>query len=397
MWERGAHCGLCRSLKHRTRDCEERGVEKGAMLAKINVPANSEVGLVAETIGTACGDGKDEWDSDVGVSFHMFHTQAIMSAYKKAPAGTTVEVADGTISPVDGFGTVEVDLDQPGTTTKPVKMISVTYLPGLSQNLLSTCKVVEQWCKPLVYYRTIAVSGFPGEESLVLNFCPSQQLFSATDARQTSSQEAALGLVAKTAEAMRVEATGRWGPCADMRRSPRRGAALVVAAKAHDTVEVHRVLAHPSEEITQKTVQTMRIATTSQRGPCEARLQVKTKRQAVQYIDGSGKTGRNCVGDEYLDLKPGEDESVRRRGALQLDVQELEPLSQEHKQDYMRHRRIPTRRHGRRNRIARKRFRRYHRTPDNCVAGSQAGDTGIAIGLRGRDTGGTIGSRGGDT
>ena len=43
-----------------------------------------------------------------------------MIAYKKAPAGTTVEVADGTILPMDGFGTVKVDLDQPGTTTKPL-------------------------------------------------------------------------------------------------------------------------------------------------------------------------------------------------------------------------------------------------------------------------------------
>ena len=44
------HCGLCRSLEHRTRDCEERGAEKGAMLAKINVPENSEVGLMAATV-----------------------------------------------------------------------------------------------------------------------------------------------------------------------------------------------------------------------------------------------------------------------------------------------------------------------------------------------------------
>ena len=36
-----------------------------------------------------------------------------MTAYKKALAGTTVEVSDRTILPVDGFGTVEVDLDQP--------------------------------------------------------------------------------------------------------------------------------------------------------------------------------------------------------------------------------------------------------------------------------------------
>ena len=32
---------LCRSLEHWTRDCEERKVEKGAMLAEINVPASS--------------------------------------------------------------------------------------------------------------------------------------------------------------------------------------------------------------------------------------------------------------------------------------------------------------------------------------------------------------------
>ena len=41
-----------------------------------------------------------------------------MTAYKKASVGTIVEVADRTIFPVDGFGTVEVYLDQSGTTNK---------------------------------------------------------------------------------------------------------------------------------------------------------------------------------------------------------------------------------------------------------------------------------------
>ena len=36
------HCGLCKSLEHRTRDCEGRGAEKGAMLAKLTVPAVPE-------------------------------------------------------------------------------------------------------------------------------------------------------------------------------------------------------------------------------------------------------------------------------------------------------------------------------------------------------------------
>ena len=100
-----------------------------------------------------------------------------MTAYKKVPAGTTVETADGTILPVDGFGTVEVDLDQPGSTTKPVKIISVMYVPGLSQNLLSTCKAVKQW----------TVLGFSGEESLALNFCLRKGLTSATGVRRTPS------------------------------------------------------------------------------------------------------------------------------------------------------------------------------------------------------------------
>ena len=71
---------------------------------------------------------------------------------------------------MDGFGRIELDLDQPGRTTKMVKMDDVAYVPGLSRNLLSTVKAVEQWEKRLIYYRNKAVLGFPGEESLVFKF-----------------------------------------------------------------------------------------------------------------------------------------------------------------------------------------------------------------------------------
>ena len=97
------------------------------------------------------------------------------------------------------------------------------------------------------------MGGFPGEESLDFNFCPRKGLFSATGVRRTPSQEAALGLAEKKSEAMRIQATGQWGPCADVRRSPRQGVELAGAVKAHDMVEVHRVFAHPSGEITKKT------------------------------------------------------------------------------------------------------------------------------------------------
>ena len=68
------YCGLCRSLEHRTRGFEERGADKGAMLAKITVLANPDVGLVAASIGAARGDGKEAWDSGSGASFHMSHS-----------------------------------------------------------------------------------------------------------------------------------------------------------------------------------------------------------------------------------------------------------------------------------------------------------------------------------
>ena len=126
--------------------------------------------------------------------------------------------------------------------------------------------------------------GFPEEESLVFNFCPRKELFSATGVRRTPSQEAALALAAKTAEAIRIEASGRWGPSADVRRSPSQGPVLAVAAKARDIVEVHRMLAHPSEEITHKTVQTKRKTTTGQWGSSEAHLQAKAERNAMQSM-----------------------------------------------------------------------------------------------------------------
>ena len=54
------HCGLCKRLAHRTRDCEERGAEKGAILAKRTVPAVPEVRAVAAMVGAARGDRKEE-------------------------------------------------------------------------------------------------------------------------------------------------------------------------------------------------------------------------------------------------------------------------------------------------------------------------------------------------
>ena len=113
------------------------------MLAKLTVPVVPEVRAVAAMVKAARGDRKEEWESDSGAKFRMSHTRAGMSAYKKASPGTNIEMADGNILPVGGFGRIDVDLDQPGHTTK-TKMDGVAHVPGLSRNLLSTIKAAEQ-------------------------------------------------------------------------------------------------------------------------------------------------------------------------------------------------------------------------------------------------------------
>ena len=244
------------------------------MLAKLTVPVAPEVRAVAAMVGAARSDRKEEWESNSGATLHMSHTRAGLSAYKKASPGTDVEIADGNILPVDGFGRTEVDLDQPGNTTKMVKMDDVAYVPGLSRNLLSTVKSVEQWGKPLIYYRNKAVLGFPGEESLVFKFCPRQGLFSATGARRIPRQEVALKENLTENGLVKIAS----------------GTALAMRAGAfRDVMKIHRMLAHPSKDITRKTAEMMGIETTGQWGAYETCFQAKAKRHAGQRRQSNGR------------------------------------------------------------------------------------------------------------
>ena len=207
-----------------------------------------------------------------------------------------------------------------------VKMNDVAYVPGLCRNLLSTVNAVKQWGKPLIYYRNKAVLGFPGEESLVFKFCPRRGLFSATGARRIPRQEAALE--ANLTENGFVKIAS--------------GAALRASA-SRDVMDVHRMLAHPSEDITRKTAVMMGIETTGQWGACETCFQAKAKRhavpkktderasvrtrmiverQAVQWVDGPKRTGGDGTGSDDRGMKSAGDGNFVERGTPQLNVQE---------------------------------------------------------------------------
>ena len=147
-----------------------------------------------------------------------------------------------------------------------MKMDDVAYVPGFSRNLLSTVKAAEQWGKPLICYRNKAVLGFPGEESLVFKFCLRRGLFSATGARRIPRQEVALEENLTENGLVKIASRAALG----MR-----------AGASRDGMEVHRMLAHPSEDITRNTAKMMGIVTTGQWGACETCFQAKAKRHAV--------------------------------------------------------------------------------------------------------------------
>ena len=118
------------------------------------------------------------------------------------------------------------------------------------------------------------------------------------------------------------------------------GTALATRAGAsRDVMEVYRMLAHPSEDITRKTADMMGNETTGQWGACETCFQVKAKRhavpkktverasvrtrkiverQAVQWVDGPKKTGSDDRG-----MKSAGDGTIVERGTPQLNDQEL--------------------------------------------------------------------------
>ena len=92
---------------------------------------------------------------------------------------------------------------------------------------------------------------------------------------------------------------------------------------SRDVMEVHRMLAHPSEDIMRKTTGMMGIETTGQWGACETCFQAKTKRKAVQWIDGPKKTGGDGTGSDDRGMKSAGDGTIVERGTPQLNFQEL--------------------------------------------------------------------------
>ena len=167
--------------------------------------------------------------------------------YTVEPEGTSVEIANGKLLPVVGSGQLEIVAEQPGGPTT-IPLGKVLHVPELGRNLISERQASMMTGLLFVKSPTVAHLGTGDDACCFFNYVPSSGLYE---------------MVARRSEAVVKRALVARAP-------PRR-----------DVMQVHRLLAHPSEHITRKTAKAAGISLTGEWGPCVECDLSKAHRHAV--------------------------------------------------------------------------------------------------------------------
>ena len=97
-------------------------------------------------------------NADLGSTEYTTPDATALTEYKPAAPGDTVEVADKTLLPVQGYGGLKLGLQQPGGITT-VTLQKVAHVPALARNLLSTRRTSERSGEPFTHYPNKAQLG----------------------------------------------------------------------------------------------------------------------------------------------------------------------------------------------------------------------------------------------
>ena len=84
----------------------------------------------------------DDLIVDTGCTDHVVRDKAVFSSFEKWDEGTTVENPNGTISKIEGIGSVEVDIRDCQDVTRSYTFHNVLFVPSYNVNLMSVSSAI---------------------------------------------------------------------------------------------------------------------------------------------------------------------------------------------------------------------------------------------------------------
>ncbi|CAN0442399.1 unnamed protein product, partial [Ascophyllum nodosum] len=130
----------CPRRKGKTEYTDEGGNARTLITKSVHTTSMSAIPGIAAT--KSAPEGFDTWIADSGSTKHMTPDATALTEYEPAAPQDMVEVADKTLLPVQGYGGLTLELQQPGGITA-VTLQKVAHVPALGRNLLSTRRVSE--------------------------------------------------------------------------------------------------------------------------------------------------------------------------------------------------------------------------------------------------------------
>ena len=135
----------------------------------------------------------ERWISDSGATENMTPDPTGFERYETAPPGRTVEMGDGTLLPVAGYGDLRLKIEQDdadGGQTRDLVLRRAAHVPGLRHNLLSAAQLSATFEHPMQLWPRAAVFRCPRNGQSVIFRKSARRLFEATARRSAIMDQA---------------------------------------------------------------------------------------------------------------------------------------------------------------------------------------------------------------
>ena len=231
---------------------EKRGIWMVAT-TRVDKPAGARLWACDDTYATVSGSGVC-WISDIGATENMTPDPTGFERYENAPPGRTVEMGDGTLLPVVGYGDLRLNIEQDdanGGQTRDLMLRRAAHMPDLRHNLVSVAQLSATFEHSMQLWPRAAVFRCPrGGQSVIFR----------NSARRL------------------LEATARRSATVD--QAPAK--ALVAAKQTTCGIMMfHQLVGHPGVDITRRTAQVAGLRLTGKWKACEKCSEARVMRHAV--------------------------------------------------------------------------------------------------------------------